>query len=295
MTDLRQTAQYARYLQLQNWQVKKINGTYIFIRKLLFISIIKIQRPRIYTPGESAQGEHPRGVAKRGITITKLEPLSANQIPPNFKLKKSTFLPSKTLEIDLTQSKKKILAGMKKDARYAIRKASRAERLSGECAKHSPGVLRSEKRSHDSSEVVACKNIKAFHQAWKKSIGWQRWAPSLKSLHNLKKAFGKNVLFLAAKKDSQIIAGTVILTADKKAYYYYAFTDKKGRQLLAQYLLVWQAIKWAKKQGCKVFDFEGIYDNRFPNQSWLGFTHFKKSFGGREVKYPGCFTKKSRN
>lgn len=48
---------------------------------------------------------------------------------------------------------------------------------------------------------------------------------------------------------------------------------------------------WAKKRGCKIFDFEGIYDERFPNKSWLGFTHFKKSFGGYEVSYPGTYTK----
>jgi lipid II:glycine glycyltransferase (peptidoglycan interpeptide bridge formation enzyme) len=43
--------------------------------------------------------------------------------------------------------------------------------------------------------------------------------------------------------------------------------------------------------GCKIFDFEGIYDSRFPIKSWLGFTHFKKQFGGNEIAYPGCYIK----
>jgi lipid II:glycine glycyltransferase (peptidoglycan interpeptide bridge formation enzyme) len=55
--------------------------------------------------------------------------------------------------------------------------------------------------------------------------------------------------------------------------------------------MVWYGILWGKKRGAKMFDFEGIYDSRFPNKSWLGFTHFKKSFGGKEVEYPGCFVK----
>jgi lipid II:glycine glycyltransferase (peptidoglycan interpeptide bridge formation enzyme) len=55
--------------------------------------------------------------------------------------------------------------------------------------------------------------------------------------------------------------------------------------------LVWEAIKRAKKMGCRTFDFEGIDDPRFPIRAWRGFSHFKKSFGGKEIDYPGCFKK----
>lgn len=86
-------------------------------------------------------------------------------------------------------------------------------------------------------------------------------------------------------------AGAIFLLADSIAYYWQAFTSKGGRGKLTQYKIVWEGILWAKKMGAKVFDFEGIYDERFPNKSWLGFTHFKKSFGGYEVEYPGAFIK----
>src|SRR4030042_1056681 len=72
-------------------------------------------------------------------------------------------------------------------------------------------------------------------------------------------------------------------------YYWYGFTNNEGRTSLSQYSLLYQGILWAKRQGCKVFDFEGVYDPRFPDKSWLGFSHFKRSFGGYEVEYPGCF------
>jgi len=132
--------------------------------------------------------------------------------------------------------------------------------------------------------------------------------PSFKNIRALKKSFGRDALFLAStvsdlpanrkQKKREVVAGTIILIADspdkkadKTAYYYYAFTSKKGRKLLAQYELVWEAIKLAKKRGCKTFDLEGIYDPRFPVKSWCGFSHFKKSFGGKEINYPGCFRK----
>jgi peptidoglycan pentaglycine glycine transferase (the first glycine) len=57
------------------------------------------------------------------------------------------------------------------------------------------------------------------------------------------------------------------------------------------YFIVWEAMKEAKKRGCKIWDFEGIYDARWPNKSWLGFSHFKKSFGGEEIEFPGSFEK----
>lgn len=259
-TDLRQTSQYAHYLQLQGWKVAKINKTYIFSRQILGFSLVKIQRPK-NTPGV---GE----VLPRGVGIIYLEPLDKKQAPPDFKLKKSTFLPSRTLIIDLEQSEEKIFNRMQKDARYAIRKSSQTPLG---CAQPS--------------------SLGVFHRAWRRSVSWRRWVPSLKSLQNLKTAFGKNALFLIATRQKQIIAGTVILVAARRAYYYYAFTNQAGRRLLAQYLLVWEAIKLAKKLGCEIFDFEGIYDQRFPDKSWQGFSHFKRSFGGQVIEYPGCFRK----
>ena len=88
-------------------------------------------------------------------------------------------------------------------------------------------------------------------------------------------------------------AGAVFLTTDKITYYYQAFTNDAGRKAHNQYRIVFDGIFWAKRMGAKVFDFEGIYDERFPNSSWKGFTHFKKSFGGYEISYSGCYTRYS--
>ena len=71
----------------------------------------------------------------------------------------------------------------------------------------------------------------------------------------------------------------------------YAAASDAGKKLFAPTLCAWEAIKLSKKHGSKIFDFEGIYDERFPLKSWHGFTRFKKSFGGREIEYPGAFVK----
>ncbi len=266
--DVRQSPEYAKYLEFSGWIVKecKIENVKckIFIKKLpVFGSIIKIQRPEV-VPFD----EIPKLVKKYHAFVVYIEPLTTAQPPlltkHGFHLSKSPFLPSKTIHLDLTQSEEKILAGMAKDARYGIRKAKEQD-----------------------IKILRYEDIKKFHQVWKKSVGWQRWVPSLKSLQLLKRAFAKNALFLLAPN----LGGTIILTAGNAAYYYQAFTLKEGRKKFAQYLLVWEAIKKAKKMGCQIFDFEGIYDERFPQKSWLGFSHFKKSFGGKEIEFPPPFIK----
>lgn len=275
--DLRQSKEFSQYLKSSGWIVEKVNSCYAYLRKLPLLPplIMKVQYPSPPTPFEKieklAQKYKPFQIQIQPI---KIEPGLKKY---GYKLKGSGGHVTKTIQIDLTQSEKKILSEMKKDARYGIRKAE--------------GIV---------VKRINYQAIKQFHRAWKKSVGWRRYVPSLKTLKNLQKAFGKNALFLAAVPShisyidtsyTNIIGGTVILLTNNRAYYYYAFTSKEGRERFAQYRLVWEAIKLAKKQGCKIFDFEGIYDKRFPIKSWKGFSHFKKSFGGKEVEYPGVFTK----
>ena len=113
------------------------------------------------------------------------------------------------------------------------------------------------------------------------------WIPKEKEYRNLIEAFGKNVFCLAVKD----LAGVVILIHNKAAFYYYAGSTLEGMRLNLPYLMVWEAMREAKKRGCKIWDFEGIYDFRWPNKNWLGFSHFKRSFGGKEIEFPGSFEK----
>ena len=44
---------------------------------------------------------------------------------------------------------------------------------------------------------------------------------------------------------------------------------------MPNYLLQWSAIKWAKENGYRMYDFWGISEN---NSKWQGITRFKKGF-----------------
>jgi lipid II:glycine glycyltransferase (peptidoglycan interpeptide bridge formation enzyme) len=71
----------------------------------------------------------------------------------------------------------------------------------------------------------------------------------------------------------------------------YAASSLEGKKYFAPTLVAWNAIMSSKKEGKKIFDFEGIYDERFPLNSWKGFSRFKNGFGGNVVSYPGCLSK----
>ena len=276
MIDIRQTRNYANYLRSLGWTVERIVEINYFIKKMPLVgSILKVQRPE-----EIKIDTIDYLCRKYGVFQTIIEPKNnydAKYIESSgFKLAKSTYLPSKTLQLDLTESKEDILKHLKKDARRAIKRG----------------------------EILIIKNysspagVKIFREAWKNSVKFNRYVPSADQLIKLKKSFPQNKsLFLASHNISgRIIGGVIFTTSSHKrsnyiTYYWQAFTNSEGRALLSQYPLLYQGILWAKRNGYKIFDFEGIYDPRFPNKSWLGFTHFKRSFGGDEVSYPGCYVK----
>ena len=278
MIDIRQSQHFANYLGRLGWTVERIGEINYFIRKFPLVgSILKVQRPE-----EINYDIINKLCRKYRVFQVILEPKLTSvigstdshnpMILQGFKLSKKPYLPSKTLQIDLTQSQKEIFKHFKKDARYAIKR--------GEALKI---------KSYSTPD-----EIRKWRDAWKNSVKYNRYVPPVEQLLNLRKSFPSSYsLFLASHNMSGRIIGGVLFTRSLHdfAYYWYGFTNDEGRTSLSQYSLLYQGILWAKKQGCKVFDFEGVYDPRFPTKSWLGFSHFKRSFGGYEVEYPGCYIK----
>jgi lipid II:glycine glycyltransferase (peptidoglycan interpeptide bridge formation enzyme) len=263
MVDIRQTSQYARYLGKIGWHVERRAETNYFIKKIpLLGSIIKIQRP------EKIRVDEIKKLAKkyRAFQII-VEPAKESDVKIlksfGFKQSKSPYLPTKTLLLDLTKPEKELLREMKKDARYGIKKT-------------------------ETLKTREIKNLEKFREGWKKSVGLKRYVPPLYNLLALKNSFKEKCLFLTTQDFS---AGAIFLIGDRLAYYWQAFTNKQGRKALAQYKIVWEGLLWAKGKRVKAFDFEGIFDERFANKSWKGFTHFKKSFGGLVISYPGTYSR----
>jgi lipid II:glycine glycyltransferase (peptidoglycan interpeptide bridge formation enzyme) len=65
--------------------------------------------------------------------------------------------------------------------------------------------------------------------------------------------------------------------------------DDTHRKLSAGIPLLVNLMADAKEKGLKHVDLWGVAPEDQPDHKWAGFTSFKKSFGGREVAYPGTW------
>ena len=300
MIDLRQTPEYTKYMESIGWIVERKNGVNYFIKKFPLIgSFIKIQRPgKInFNQIENIAKKYKafqiviEPINTSHQSLSEPEALESRRLVTNhgFRLCRNPFVPAKTIHIDLTKSEKQLLKEMHYKTRYNIKK-----------------FHRSLITIHHSQDIMS------FADFWQECAKKQRgmYMSQKKEIIELYKTFkGKADLILVSNPnhprgvpqaqhhprgeiaESKLLSGILMVRTKDIAYYMYAAASSAGKKLFAPTLAVWESIKLAKKLGCILFDFEGIYDERFPLKSWQGFTRFKKSFGGKEVTYPGAFVK----
>lgn len=272
--DLRQTDNYSKYMQLLGWESQKIGNTYIYLRKFLFAKIMKIQRPENLNTKDIQLIE---SIAQdKKVFHIIIEPKSnttAKLLVSNHYKQTKPYVPSKTLHIDLKKTNDQLLKEMSQKNRYNIKIGMKN------------GII-----------IKNSNEIKKFVKFWNKCAIERNNFPQTKEINALWKAFkNKNTILCAFKNTEKqikkLIAAVFLIHTNNISYYMYAASSKEGKKLFAPTLLVWKAIKTARKNGSEIFDFEGIYDQRFPLSSWLGFTKFKLGFGGTIKEYPGSFAK----
>jgi lipid II:glycine glycyltransferase (peptidoglycan interpeptide bridge formation enzyme) len=127
-------------------------------------------------------------------------------------------------------------------------------------------------------------------------------------------------LFLA-EYQGQVLAGIVITVFGRQAIYMYGASSSEQRHLMPNHLLQWEAMKWAKAQGCTTYDLWGVPDEvtsdegrgmrdeaesagvkredvkREERETWnvepgtglWGVYRFKQGFGGQVIRYAGAF------
>jgi lipid II:glycine glycyltransferase (peptidoglycan interpeptide bridge formation enzyme) len=97
-------------------------------------------------------------------------------------------------------------------------------------------------------------------------------------------------LFLA-EYDGQLLAGIFVGLFAQQAMYLYGASSNEQRQLMPNYLLQWEAIRWSRRVGAKVYDFWGIPDTEAEDEAMAGVYRFKRGWGGRVVEFLGCYEK----
>jgi len=79
-----------------------------------------------------------------------------------------------------------------------------------------------------------------------------------------------------AEYNNKVIAANLVVFYGDTAIYLHGATDDEYRNVMAPYLLQWQAILDAKQKGCKFYDFGGVKIG--DKNNWSGITKFKLGF-----------------
>lgn len=178
-----------------------------------------------------------------------------------------TEQPPATRLIDLRQSDDEILAQMKQKGRYNIRLAE----------KHS--VIVQQSTDIDTFVRLAAETARRDSFTAPPASRYQKFLESLPG------AFLLLAYQEQGTKNKEPIAGLLGVTWNGIGIYYYGASDYQYRNLMAPYLLQWEAIKLCKAAGCHTYDLLGIAKPASRNQqplisSWSGITRFKEQFGG---------------
>ncbi|MGD8584460.1 MAG: peptidoglycan bridge formation glycyltransferase FemA/FemB family protein [Chloroflexota bacterium] len=181
-----------------------------------------------------------------------------------------------TVELDLTRSEEEILAAMKQKTRYNIRLASRKGvqvRLGTAADFESIADMYMTTAIRDE---FAVRPIDYYLDAWR-------------SLYE----DGLAQAFIADYR-GQSLAAVIIVRHGRRAIYMYGASTEIERRRMPNYLLQWEAMRWAKAQGCEVYDFWGAPDEFVESDSMWGVWRFKAGFNGQVVRHIGAWDYPSR-
>ncbi|MCQ2476939.1 MAG: peptidoglycan bridge formation glycyltransferase FemA/FemB family protein [Clostridia bacterium] len=82
------------------------------------------------------------------------------------------------------------------------------------------------------------------------------------------------------------IAGALSLVYGDKLWYFYGASRNVYRNVMPNYLVQWEMIKWAVECGCNIYDFRGV--DRFDEDD--GLYRFKIKFGSYQEEFMGEMT-----
>lgn len=179
--------------------------------------------------------------------------------------------------LPLEKTEDELLSDMRKTTRYLIKKAQK------------DGVV-IENRTDE----------KALHDFWEiyqHTAERERFTPFSKQfIEEEYNAFHKtdNAVFLFGKiaasqtndqrpTTNDYQAAALIVFTESTAFYHQGASIHS--KIPVPYLLQWEAIKIAKKRGCKFYNFQGILHPGRTPKNWGGLTLFKQGFGGQQLDY----------
>lgn len=195
-----------------------------------------------------------------------------------FRASNQSIQPRRTLVVDISSEEEDILARMNQKTRYNIRLADRK----GVAIRPWDDV---QSFSNMVQETAARDDFGAHNTAY------------YQKAYNLFKIRDECELFVAEVEDEPL-AAVMVFSRGERAWYLFGASTGRKRNLMPNYLLQWEAMKWARRQGCRSYDLWGVpdYDQETleanftkRNDELWGVYRFKRGFGGELVRTLGAW------
>ncbi|HDS11588.1 MAG TPA: peptidoglycan bridge formation glycyltransferase FemA/FemB family protein [Candidatus Wirthbacteria bacterium] len=170
--------------------------------------------------------------------------------------------------LDLSPTEDDLLKNMRKNTRYYVNRAPK------------DGV--SVRISQDLADVDILYDLQQETVSRQHFVAFSR-----QYFQELFKAFrpADQVAMFVADYQGKPLAAAMINYYGDMAVYHYAASSSENRKIPGAYAILWEAIKEAKRRGCKYFNFWGVVGEDEKNHPWHGLSQFKRGFGGQEVWY----------
>jgi lipid II:glycine glycyltransferase (peptidoglycan interpeptide bridge formation enzyme) len=190
-------------------------------------------------------------------------------VPDGYRISAHSIQPPRTIIVHLDGSEDEILARMKSKTRYNIRLAVKKDVE----VHHSADVDLLYSLMDDTSDRAEFGiHTRAYYQ----------------DAYRIFSKVDKCRIFLA-EYDGTVLAGIMVFIHGRRSWYFYGGSSNQHREKMPTYLVQWEAMRWAKSQGCEEYDLWGVPDEDLDKleedftkrgDGLWGVYRFKRGFGG---------------
>lgn len=200
--------------------------------------------------------------ARTALTI--LQELDFHPIP--------AVQPLRTIALDIQPDEETLLAQMKEKWRYNVRLATRKG-----VQIRAASTLEELDAWYTLLQTTGTRDEFGIHTlAYYRKV-WEIFVPRAQAR-----------LFLAYANE-ELLAGIFVTCVAQEAIYLYGASSNTRRNLMPNYLLQWEAIRWARQAGARTYDFWGIPATDNPTEAMAGVYRFKSGWGGQTISFLGNY------
>ncbi len=211
-------------------------------------------------PADPDAQDEPRGTALTALLRGQGWRFSADQV----QFRNSILL-------DLTQSEDALLAAMSQNTRRKVRIAEReGVRVRAGTLDDLP-LLYDLYRVTGERDAFLIRPFAYYQEAWRRFIEARLAQP------------------LIAEVDGRAVAHVILFHFGRKCWYFYGASANEARDTMPNYLLQWEAMRWAKAQGYALYDMWGAPNEFVESDPLWGVYNFKRGFRGVVARHIGAW------